>query len=93
MSENERKFQPFNVDLDLNSLVRGRQIEVKKVLGIVTSGGITDAFLKERLGKIEDDLKKQIPENEREKRFLRLLHKIAEECYEKLGGLPSEVFH
>ncbi len=93
MSENERKFQPFNVDLDLNSLVRGRQIEVKKVLGIVTSGGITDAFLKERLGKMEDDLKKQIPENEREKRFLRLLHAIAEECYEKLGGLPSEVFH
>lgn len=93
MMENERKFQPFNVDLDLNSLVRGRQIEVKKVLGIVTSGGITDAFLKERLGKLEDDLKKKIPENEREKRFLRLLHEIAEECYEKLGGLPSEVFH
>jgi hypothetical protein len=94
MMENERKFQPFNIDIpDLNSLVRGKQIEVKKVLGIVTSGGITDAFLKERLGKIEDDLKKKIPENEREKRFLKLLQEIAEECFKKLEKLPSEVFH
>jgi len=94
MMENERKFQPFNIDLpDLNSLVRGRQIEVTKVLGIVTNGGITDSFLKERLGKIEDNLKKEMPENERERRFLVLLHKIADECYKKLGGLPSEAFH
>ena len=94
MMENERKFHPFNIDNpDLNSLVRGRQIEVKKVLGIITSGGITDAFLKERLGKIEDELKKKIPENEKEKRFLRLLQEIAEECFKKLEKLPSEVFH
>lgn len=89
MTDNERKFQPFNVDLDLNSLVREKQIAVKKTLGIVTNGGITDSFLKEKLGKIEDDLKKTIPDNEKDKRFLKLLNRIAEECYEKLESLPS----
>ena len=89
MIDNERKFQPFNVDLDLNSLVREKQIEVKKVLGITTNGGITEAFLKERLGKIEDDLKKSIPDSEKDKRFLKLLNKISEDCFEKLESLPS----
>lgn len=90
MTDNERKFQPFNVDLDLNSLVREKQIEVKKVLGIVTNGGITDPFLKEKLGKIEDELKKKIPDNEKEKRFLKLLNEISVECFKKLEGLPSK---
>ncbi len=90
MMDNERKFQPFNVDLDLNSLVREKQIEVKKVMGIVTNGGITDAFLKEKLGKLEDDLKKKIPENEKEKRFLKLLNEISLECFKKLEDLPSK---
>lgn len=89
MIDNERKFQPFNIDLDLNSLVREKQIEVKKVLGITTNGGITEAFLKERLGKIEDDLKKSIPDSEKDKRFLKLLNKISEDCFEKLESLPS----
>ncbi|MEJ7677474.1 MAG: hypothetical protein WKG06_06305 [Segetibacter sp.] len=89
MIDNERKFQPFNVDLDLNSLVREKQIAVKKTLGIITNGGITESFLKEKLGKIEDELKKVIPDNEKEKRFLKLLNRIAEECYGKLESLPS----
>jgi hypothetical protein len=90
MMDNERKFQPFNVDeTDLNSLVREKQIAVKKTLGIVTSGGITDSFLKEKLGKIEDELKKVIPDNKKDERFLKLLNRIAEECYGKLESLPS----
>lgn len=89
MTDNERRFQPFNVDLDLNSLVREKQIEVKKVLGVTVNGGITDSFLKEKLGKIEDELKKVIPDNEKEKRFLKLLNRISEECYGKLESLPS----
>ncbi len=91
MIDNERKFQPFNIDLDLNSLIRGKQIEVKKVLGVVINGGITDSFLKEKLGKLEDELKKTVPDSEREKRFLKLLNLIANECYEKLETLPSMV--
>lgn len=90
MADNERKFQPFNVDLDLNSLVREKQIEVKKVLGMVTNGGITDAFLKEKLGKIENELKTKLPDTEREKRFLKLLNEISLECFKKLEDLPSK---
>ena len=59
-------------------------------MGIVTNGGITDAFLKEKLGKLEDDLKKRIPENEKEKRFLKLLNEISLECFKKLEDLPSK---
>ncbi len=91
MMDNERKFQPFNIDYDLNSMVREKQIEVKKVLGVVVNGGITDSFLKEKLGKIEDELKKTVPDSEREKRFLKLLNQIAKECYDKLESLPSMV--
>jgi hypothetical protein len=90
MVDNERKFQPFNLNSDLNSLVREKQIEVKKVLGVVTNGGITDSLLKEKLGKIEDELKKKIPDNEKEKRFLKLLNEISLECFKKLEDLPSK---
>jgi len=90
MTDNERKFQPFNINSDLNSLVREKQIEVKKVLGVVTNGGITDSLLKEKLGKIEDELKKKIPDNEKEKRFLKLLNEISLECFKKLEDLPSK---
>lgn len=89
MMDNERKFQPFNVDLDLNSLVREKQIEVKKILGVTTNAGISDTFLIEKLGKIEDELNKSIPDSEKEKRLLKLLNKIAIECYTKLESLPS----
>lgn len=91
MMDNDRKFQPFNVDLDFNSLVREKQIAVKKTLGIITNGGITESFLKEKFGKIEDELKKTIPDTEREKRFLKLLNRLAEECFSKLESLPSMV--
>jgi hypothetical protein len=89
MMDNERKFQPFNVELDLNALVRGKPIEVVKVLGITTNGGITDSFLKTKFGVIEDELKKRIPDTEKEKRFLKLLNRVAAECFSKLESLPS----
>ena len=89
MMDNERKFQPFNVELDLNSLVREKQIEVKKIMGIVTDGGITSSFLKTRLGKLEDELKKIIPDTEKEKRFLKLLNEVAKDCFGKLESLPT----
>ncbi|HEY5408525.1 MAG TPA: hypothetical protein VIJ92_15635 [Ginsengibacter sp.] len=91
MMDNERKFQPFNVEFDLNSLIREKPIEVKKVMGVTINGGITDSFLKEKLGKTEDELKKEIPDTEREKRFLKLLNRIANDCYEKLENMPSMV--
>jgi hypothetical protein len=89
MIDNERKFQPFNIDLDLNSLVREKQIELKKYFGITKDGGITESYLKEKLGKIEAELSKSIPDSEKEKRFLKLLNRIAKECFEKLESLPS----
>lgn len=83
MIDNERKFQPFNVDLDLNSLVRGKQIETS-----FFSKGINESYLKDKLGKIENELKRNIPDTEKEKRFLKLLNAIAKACFEKLDSLP-----
>jgi len=86
MTDNERKFQPFNIDHDLNSLVREKPIHTS-----FFNKGINESFLKEKLGKIEDELKKTIPDSERERRFLKLLNKISEECFKKLDSqsLPS----
>ena len=89
MSGNERTFQPFNLAQDLNALVREKPIEVKKVLGIVTKPGISEAFLKTELGKLEDELKKSIPDQD--KRFFKLLNRISMECYKKLEALPSMI--
>jgi len=89
MIDNERKFQPFNVDDDLNGLVRARPIEVKKILGVTRDPGINDSLLKTKLGKDEDTLKKTITNNE--ERFLKLLFQIATECFTKLESLPSMV--
>jgi len=89
MSGNERTFQPFNLGQDLNALVREKPIEVKKVLGIVTKPGISESFLKTELGKLEDELKKSIPDQD--KRFFKLLNRISMECYKKLEALPSMI--
>ncbi|MGV3767470.1 MAG: hypothetical protein ACO1NW_15145 [Chitinophagaceae bacterium] len=89
MMDNERKFHPFNVSGELNTMVREKVIPLKKVAGIVIDGGLSEKFLKERFGKLEDELKKNIPDSEKEKRFLKLLNRMAEECYAKLGTLPS----
>jgi hypothetical protein len=89
MSGNERTFQPFNLNQDLNAMVREKPIEVKKILGLVTNGGISDSYLKAELGKLEDELKKSIPDQD--KRFFKLLNRIAMECYKKLEALPSMI--
>jgi len=82
MMDNEREFQPFNVDSDLNSLVRERKISTSFL-----SKGISQLFLKDKLGKIENELK----DTENNKRFLEMLNRIAEECFKKLESLPSMV--
>jgi len=89
MSGNERTFQPFNLNQDLNAMVREKPIEVKKILGMVTNGGISESFLKAELGKLEDELKKSIPDQD--KRFFKLLNRISLECYKKLEALPSMI--
>ncbi|SFF00382.1 Tubulin/FtsZ family, GTPase domain [Chitinophaga sp. CF118] len=88
MMDNERKFQPFNIDLDLNSMVRGKQIEVERKFGFKVNGGITDSFLNKKFGLIEDELKRGLPDSEKGKRFLKLLNRMADECFEKLENLP-----
>jgi len=87
MSGNERTFQPFNLNQDLNAMVREKPIEVKKILGLVTNGGISESYLKAELGKLEDELKRSIPDQD--KRFFKLLNRISLECYKKLEALPS----
>jgi hypothetical protein len=84
MSNNERKFQPFNIHHDLNSLVREKQITTSYF-----SKGINEAFLKDKLGKIENKLRSSISDTEKEKRLLKLLYQTAKECFEKLETLPS----
>jgi len=84
MMMNDRKFQPFNIDLELNSLVREKQI-----ITSFFNKGISESFVKERLGKIENELKAKIPDTEKEKRFLKLLNRVATDCFEKLETLPS----
>ena len=84
MLDNERKFQPFNIDSDLNSLVRQKQIQTSFL-----RKGINEAFIIDRLGKIENELKKSIPDTEKEKRFLKILNTVAQNCFEKLESLPS----
>jgi hypothetical protein len=51
------------------------------------ASGRTDYY--DRLGKLEDELKKTIPDTETEKRFLKLLNQIAKECYAVLDYLPT----
>ena len=49
---------------------------------------INESYLKDKLGKIENELKRNIPDTEKEKRFLKLLNAVAEIFFEKLDSLP-----
>ncbi|EDM35357.1 hypothetical protein PBAL39_12845 [Pedobacter sp. BAL39] len=89
MASNERKFEPVQLDESLNSFITGKVIPIKKIFGIVRDSGLSASFLSEKLGKIEDELRKTIPDTEKEKRFLQLLNQIALECYNVLGALPT----
>lgn len=87
MADNERRFQPFNLNSDLNGLVREKPIEVKKILGVTRDGGISDKFLIKQFGKINEDLNKTITNPKH--RFMKLLNRMSDECYAKLEGLPT----
>jgi hypothetical protein len=68
----------------MNSLVRGKQITTSLI-----SKGISESFLKDKLGKTENKLRNRIPDSEKEMRLLRMLYDTALECFEKLQTLPS----
>lgn len=89
MAGNERKFQPFQLTGELNAFITGKPIPIKKVMGFTVNAGLNEAFLKLRLGKLDDELKKAMPGTESEMRFLKLLNEIAKECFEVLGSLPT----
>lgn len=89
LGDNERGFKPFQLNEDLNSFITGKIIPIKKVLGVTVNSGLSELFIKEKLGKIEDELKKSIPDPEKEKRLLQLLNRIAQECYQVLDSLPT----
>ena len=89
MALNERSFQPVQLDETLNGFITGKPIPIKKILGIVRDGGLSQSFISEKMGKMEDELRKTIPDPEKERRFLQLLNQIAAECYSVLGALPT----
>lgn len=88
MMNNDRRFQPFNIDSELNLMVREKPIESSGFL-LFKKKGLSEDFLETRLGILENELQKKMPEKEKNKRFLKLLISISEECFAKLGGLPT----
>jgi hypothetical protein len=82
MERNSRTFKPFILDESFNTMVVGKPIKTN-----ILDKGISTTYLNTHFGKIENDLKKTIPKGE--KRFLILLNKIAEKCFDKLEKLPS----
>ncbi|HYC27962.1 MAG TPA: hypothetical protein VEB42_04085, partial [Chitinophagaceae bacterium] len=83
MTENDRKFQPFNIEEEMNTLVRGKPIHKRRLF----DNSISETFIRTRLGKAEDELKKSVPNPE--KRVLKLLNAVAKDCYNKLESLPT----
>jgi len=82
MERNSRTFKPFILGESFNAMVVGKPINT----GIFEKG-ISPGYLNTHFGKIENELKKTIPQGE--KRFLLLLNRIAEKCFEKLEKLPT----
>lgn len=82
MERNSRTFKPFMLEDTFNAMVVGKPIKTS-----IFEKGISSGYLNTHFGKIENELKKTIPQGE--KRFLLLLNKIAEKCFEKLERLPA----
>jgi hypothetical protein len=82
MGLNNRTFRPFDLEGDFNSLIRSKQIKT----GIL-SRGISESYLKEHFGKIQNRLKTTVPKPEA--RAVLLLAEIAGKCFEKLEDLPA----
>lgn len=84
LADNDRSFNPFDLDADFNSMVRSKTVETGWF-----EKGINERFLREQAGKIENSLQSQYPQAEM--RFMQLLTEIAEKCREKLGALNREL--
>ncbi len=82
MSANSRTFKPFDLEADFNSLVQEGTIRT----GLLAKG-ISEGYLKEHFGKIQNRLKATVQKNET--RTILLLAEVAEKCFEKLKNLPS----
>lgn len=89
MAKNERRFEPVILNESLNNFIASKPIEPRKVLGITVNAGLSTAFISEKMGKIDDELRKAQPDTAKEKRFLQLLNRIAQECFDTLGNLPT----
>jgi len=84
MAENDRSFHPLDLTADFNGMVRSRQIPT----GFFDKG-ISERFLREQAGKIENNLQSGFPQTEH--RFMQLLIEVAERCREKLGTVNREL--
>ncbi|GAA4402297.1 hypothetical protein GCM10023187_17240 [Nibrella viscosa] len=84
LAENDRSFNPFDLNAPYNSMVRSKQIET----GFFNKG-ISDGFLKEQAGKAENTLQAAYPQPEM--RFMQVLIEVAERCREKLGPINREL--
>jgi hypothetical protein len=82
MERNNRAFRPFALQDTFNAMVVGKPVNT----GFIEKG-ISTGYLNTHLGKIEHELRKTIPAEEQ--RFLKLLDRIAEKCFEKLERLPA----
>ena len=84
MGENDRSFQMVNMEADFNALIRSKQIETGWF-----EKGISEGFLRDNAGKIENGLQAAFPKPE--ERFMQMLIEVAEKCREKLGTLSREL--
>ena len=82
MEHNNRTFKPFNLLDTFNTMVMAQPVKT----GLFDKG-ISDSFLSTQFGKLENELHKTVPQNE--KRLLLLLQEIAAKCFEKLGKMPA----
>ena len=83
MTENDRKFQPFNIAEEMNALIRGKPIPKRKLF----DNSISETFIRTKLGRTQAELEKSIASPE--KRVLKLLNAVAKDCYTKLESLPT----
>ncbi|WP_019988034.1 tubulin-like doman-containing protein [Rudanella lutea] len=84
MAQNDRAFAPFDLNADFNSMVRSKQIET----GFFKKG-ISEGFLRDQAGEVENKLQKTFPQNEA--RFMQMLIEVADRCREKLETVNRQL--
>jgi hypothetical protein len=77
-------FAPFNLTGHFDDMVKGRNITEKG--RIFDTHKIDDSFLKDIIGKAIPKYNSDIPD--KRKRFLTVMNKVANECFNKLEKLP-----